>query len=266
MRFVDRLSKAIASADSFLCVGLDPDLERMPAGIPRTPEGVLEFNIRIIDATKEFAAAFKPNAAFYEAMGHQGVWVLEETRKAIPSDRIALLDAKRGDIGNSSTKYAEAVFDTMGFDAVTVSPYLGRESLLPFLERPDRGAFVLSRTSNPTAGEVQKAHTGGVALYVAIARMVAEMDGDNGGLVVGATVPGAFEAVREVAPGIPLLIPGVGAQGGELAPAVRAAEHGPVLINSSRGIIYASSGSDYAEAARSASEKLTSDIRSTRGG
>ncbi len=264
MRFVDRLSKSIAAVDSYLCVGLDPDLSRMPEGIPRTPEGVLEFNIRMIDATKDIAAAYKPNAAFYEAMGHQGVWVLEETRRAIPSDRIALLDAKRGDIGNSSQKYAEAVFDTMGFDAVTVSPYLGRESLIPFLERPDRGAFVLSRTSNPTAGEVQKAHTGGMSLYVAIANMVAEMDGVNAGLVVGATVPGAIDEVRAAAPGIPLLIPGIGAQGGELGPAVKAAAQGPVLINSSRGIIYASSGTDYADAARKAAWNLAEDMRKAR--
>ena len=264
MRFVDRLTRVIESTGTFLCVGLDPDLERMPEGVPKTPEGVLEFNLRIIEATREFAAAYKPNAAFYEALGHQGVWVLEETRRAIPSDRIALLDAKRGDIGNSSKKYAEAIFDRMGFDAVTVSPYLGRESLLPFMERIDRGAFVLTRTSNPTAGEVQKAHTGGDPLFVAIARMVAEMDDGNGGLVVGATVPGAFEAVREVAPGIPLLIPGIGAQGGDLTGSVKAAEFGPVLINSSRGIIYASSGEDYFKAARAAADRVTNQIRSIR--
>ncbi|HID73527.1 MAG TPA: orotidine-5'-phosphate decarboxylase, partial [Thermoplasmata archaeon] len=197
MNFTDRLVRAIEARGTLLCVGLDPDPDRLPAGVPQTPEGVLEFLLRIIETTREHAAAYKPNAAFFESMGHEGMWILEEIRRAIPGDHIAILDAKRGDISNTARMYARAAFDRMGFDAITVNPYLGRAALLPFLERPDRGAFVLCRTSNPGADEVQMVRCGGVPLYIAIARMVAEMDGTNAGLVVGATAPEALVAVRE---------------------------------------------------------------------
>ncbi|MCI0496960.1 MAG: orotidine-5'-phosphate decarboxylase [Thermoplasmata archaeon] len=262
--FRDRLNAAIGSSGSLLCVGLDPDPDHLPAVVPRTPEGVLEFCLRTVEATREHAAAFKPNAAFFEAMGHEGVWVLEEVRRAIPRDRIAILDGKRGDIGNTARMYATAIFDRMGFDAATVSPYLGRESLLPFLERRDRGTFVLCRTSNPTAGEVQNARTGDVPLYIAIARMAAEMGDGNAGLVVGATVPEAIAEVRRIAPAAPLLVPGVGAQGGDLAAPAAASGTGPVLINASRSIIYASGEGDYAEAAGRAAAEMAERIANAR--
>ena len=260
MRFADRLARAIGSSGSLLCVGLDPDPERLPAGVERTPEGVLGFCEATIEATRAHAAAFKPNSAFFEAMGHEGIRALEGVRRAIPGDRIAILDAKRGDIGNTARFYAAAAFEGMGFDAVTVSPYLGRESILPFLERADRGAFVLCRTSNPTAVEVQGARVGDAPLYISIAKMVAAMGDGNAGLVVGATDPGAIAEVRHVAPETPLLVPGVGAQGGEIGAAAEASATGPVLINASRSVIFASDGEDHAEAAGRAAEDLADAI------
>lgn len=265
MRFRDRLKQAIEGSNTLLCVGLDTDLDRLPAGVRRTPEGVLEFNMKVIRATLPHTAGYKLNSAFYEAMGHQGAWVLQQTRRMIPKEKIAILDAKRGDIGNSSRKYAYSVFDVMDFDAVTVSPYLGRDSILPFLSRPDRGAFVLTRTSNPTSDEIQTARAGAVPLFVSIARMVAEIEEGNGGLVVGATQPEAFNEIREVAPDLPLLVPGVGKQGGGLEAPIKAHFSGPVLINSSRGIIYASSGEDYAEAAGIAAAELTARMHKKMG-
>ncbi len=256
-----------------LTVGLDTDPERIPESVARgsaPAERVVEFNRRIVEATAEVAAAYKPNAAFYEALGADGFRALEKTIAAIRMSApgaVVILDAKRADIGSTNAGYVTAAFDRLGADAVTVHPYLGGEALTPFLERAGKLIFVLARTSNPGAGEFQDLLTDGVPLYRHVARAVA---GDwnaqgNCGLVVGATYPEEMRAIREDVPvEMPILVPGVGAQGGDVVAVVaanRAAGSDAFLIAASRSIIYASSGKDFAEAARAAAESLDAEIR-----
>lgn len=245
-----------------LVVGLDPDLGRIPesaAANAEPAERVVEFNRRIVAATADLAAAYKPNAAFYEALGAEGFRVLGETiaviRDSAPEAAV-ILDAKRGDIGPTNAGYVAAAFDQLGADAVTVHPYLGGEALAPFLGRRDKLIFVLARTSNPGAGEFQDLVADGLPLYRYVARAVAAgwNAAGNCGLVVGATYPDEMRAVREDIPTeMPILIPGVGAQGGDVAAVVAAnrdAGSDAYLIAASRSIIYASSGEDFADAAR----------------
>ncbi len=241
------------AAGSLLCVGLDPHPERLeePAG---------DFCRRIIDATWESAVAFKPNAAFFEARGPEGLAELRQVIAHRPPGRLMLLDAKRGDIGSTAKAYARAVFETLGAGAVTVSPYLGGDSLAPFLADPARGAFALCHTSNPGADELQGLDVGGRMLYEEVARLAAERwnAAGNLGLVVGATYPDALERVRAIAPRLPILAPGIGAQGGDLEASVRAgidrAGRG-LLVSSSRGILFAG---DPAEAAKRLREAIDS--------
>jgi len=256
-----------------LVVGLDTDLERIPDSVApgaAAGERVVELNRRIVVATADLAAAYKPNAAFYEALGEEGFHVLEETvatiRDRAPGAAV-ILDAKRADIGSTNAGYVAAVFDQLGADAVTVHPYLGGEALAPFLDRRDKLVFVLARTSNPGAGELQDLVADGLPLYRHVARAVA---GDwnaagNCGLVVGATYPDELRAIREDVPAdMPILIPGVGAQGGDVIAVVaanREAGSGAFLIAASRSILYASAGEDFAEAARSAAQSLDAEIR-----
>jgi orotidine-5'-phosphate decarboxylase len=256
-----------------LTVGLDPVLERIPESIaPGAPgaERVVEFNRRIIEATADLAAAYKPNAAFYEALGRDGFAALEATIAAIREgapDAVVILDAKRADIGSTNAGYVTAAFDQLGADAITVHPYLGGEALAPFLERAEKLIFVLARTSNPGAGELQDLVADGAPLYRHVAGTVAGSwnAACNCGLVVGATYPEEMRAVREDVPAeMPILIPGVGAQGGDVAAVVaanRAAGSNAFLIAASRSIIYASSGEDFAEAARAAARSLDTEIR-----
>jgi orotidine-5'-phosphate decarboxylase len=232
---------------------------------------VVEFNRRIVEATAELACAYKPNAAFYEALGADGFRALSGTVAAIRAsapDAAVILDAKRADIGSTNAGYVAAAFEQLGADAVTVHPYLGGEALAPFLEREEKLVFVLARTSNPGAGELQDLTVdGGVPLYRHVARAVAGgwNAAGNCGLVVGATYPEELRAIREDVPAtMPILIPGVGAQGGDVASVVtanRAAGSDAYLIAASRSILYASPDSDFANAARTAAESLDREIR-----
>jgi len=256
-----------------LVVGLDTDPERIPLSVlpdAERAERVVEFNRRIVAATAGLAAAYKPNAAFYEALGADGFRALAATITAIRAEApgaAVILDAKRGDIGSTNSGYVTAAFDRLGADALTVHPYLGGEALAPFLGRGDRLVFVLARTSNPGAGEFQDLLADGVPLYRHVARAVARdwNAAGNCGLVVGATYPDELRAVREDVPaGMPILIPGAGAQGGDVAAAVaanREAGSDAYLIAASRSILYASGGENFADAARTAAEALNAEIR-----
>jgi orotidine-5'-phosphate decarboxylase len=256
-----------------LVVGLDSDPGRIPESVaPGAPpaERVVEFNRRIVEATAEVAAAYKPNAAFYEALGEDGFYALSETigtiRERAPGAAV-ILDAKRADIGSTNAGYATAAFEQLGADAITVHPYLGGEALAPFLERAEKLIFVLARTSNPGAGELQDLMADGIPLYRHVARAVAREwnSAGNCGLVVGATYPEEMRAIRDDVPAtMPILIPGVGAQGGDVGATVGAnvwAGSDAFLIAASRSIIYASAGEDFAEAARSAAQTLDAEIR-----
>jgi len=272
-----RLRRIQSKKDSAVCVGLDPDPDRMPRPLQKrsTLDATLVFCRQIVEATAEVAAAFKLNFAFFEALGPTGFQILGEVARLIPDDCLTIADAKRGDIGNSARFYARSIFDDLGFDACTVAPYMGRDAVEPFLARADKAAFVLARTSNPGAADLQEACTcgddtvegSGDPLYLHTARKVAEWSADapgTGGLVVGATAPAALEELRDACPTLPFLIPGVGAQGGDPEAVMRAAatERGPVLVNSSRSILYASDGADYAEAAGEAARELRDALQS----
>ena len=259
--FVQRIQRACESKRSLLCVGLDPDPQLMPVS------DVFEFNRAIIDATAGMAAAYKPNLAFYEALGMNGLNALERTVTHIrdfSADSLIIGDAKRGDIGPSARAYAHSMFRVWGFDAVTVNAWGGSDSIAPFLEDAERGVFVWCRGSNPGSGDFQdlevKTSEASAPLYVQMARSCLHWnEHGNVGLVVGATVPEQLATVRKLCGGMPFLVPGVGAQGGELAAAVRAgvnADGRLALINSSRGIIYASRGLDFASAAEQAASQL----------
>ncbi len=248
--FSQRLATATKDAESMLCVGLDPH----PGSVTGS---IVDHCKRIIDATAEYAAAFKPNSAFFEALGTGGWADLKSVIDHVPGNRIVLLDAKRGDMRSTAVAYAKAVFEVQGADAVTVNPYLGLEALEPFTADPARGAFVLCHTSNPGAAEFQTLEIDGEPLYIRVARACHAWDKHgNVGLVVGATYPDALAAVREVAPFLPILAPGVGAQGGDPTAAVAAgldAAGGGLLVSSSRSIFLAD---DPGAAARSMRDTL----------
>jgi orotidine-5'-phosphate decarboxylase len=250
--FVEKLDSAAQRNHSLLCVGLDPTHAQMPI------DDTAAFCISIIDATKDLVCGFKPNIAFFEAQGLPGLHALEQTMAAIPSDVPVILDAKRGDIGSTAVAYAHAAFEQWGADAVTTSPYLGRDSIEPFLAYKDRGVFILCRTSNPGGADFQSLQLategGAISLYEHVA-MQAQSWNINGniGLVVGATAPEELARVRALCPDMPILIPGVGVQGGDVEVAVRNgtdANGRRAIISSSRQVIYASKSADFAEAAR----------------
>ena len=263
--FTDRLDQAAKTTKSLVCVGLDPDPAKMP--IP----GVYEFNRSIIDATAEYVCAFKPNLAFYESMGLPGLRELEKTiehiRNSAPAT-IILGDAKRGDIGPSARAYAKAMFQVWGFDAITINAWGGEDTVTPFLDDDSKGVFVWCRGSNPGSADFQDVQIttkdGTMPLYRNMAISCNQWNTNgNLGLVAGATVPAQLAAIRDVCPSMPLLIPGVGAQGGDLEAAVKLGTDirgRAALINSSRGIIYASSGPDYADAAAQEANKLRENI------
>lgn len=263
--FLNRLRQIQAEKQTAVCVGLDPDPSRLPRplrdGRLRT-DAVREFCARIVDATAPYACAFKPNLAFFEALGPSGGVILSEVIAAIPDDCLVLADAKRGDIGHSARFYAQALYDDYGADACTVSPYLGRDSVAPFLEYEDTCTFVLARTSNDGAADLQEACTcDGVPLYLHVAQQAAEWSANaegTAGLVVGATAPEALAELRADCPTLPFLIPGVGAQGGDPVAVMDAAQtnEGLVLVNSSRSILYASEQEDYPDAAAEAARSL----------
>ena len=263
-KFLDKLETACESHRSLLCVGLDPDPERMPVA------DVFEFNRAIIDATNDLVCAYKPNMAFYEAMGLEGLKALKRTVgyiREVAGDVLVIGDGKRGDIGSSMKAYYKAMFEVWGFDALTVSPYLGGDSLLP-LPYEDKGIFVLCRTSNAGARDFQDMEVAVNGeereVYQHVALKCREWNtAGNVGLVVGATYPEELKLVREHCPDMAILIPGVGAQGGDLEEAVRWGTDSRgrlAIINSSRHVLYASSGEDFALAARKEAMRLRDGI------
>src|ERR1700690_284199 len=246
--FCERLERAPIATNSLVCVGLDPDLDKLPADLRDDPQPLLAFNRRIVDATLRTAAAYKQQIAFYSALGRENELVasIDYIRERAPA-ALVILDAKRNDIGNTAVAYAREAFDRYGADAVTVNPYMGEDSVLPFLARPDRGAILLCRTSNPGARDFQDLLVGGEPLYKRVADRAAAgwNEHRNLMLVVGATYPEEMAELRRAHPTVWFLVPGIGAQGGDLddtlAAGLNSAGTG-LLINSSRGIIYAGGG------------------------
>ncbi len=270
--FIARLERSWSRSDSLVCVGLDPEIERFPEHIAAQASPIFQFNKAIIDATADLVCAYKPQFAHYAA--YEAEDQLQRTIEYIQGtypDVPVILDAKRGDVGNTAERYAIEAFERYGADAVTVNPYLGTDSLEPFLRHAERGVIVLCRTSNPGARDLQDLMVDGGArrLYHVVAELAASQWNARGNclLVVGATYPQELAEVRRIVGDMPLLVPGVGAQGGDVAAAVRngqtAAGTG-LLISSSRGILYASGGEDFAQAARQATVRLREQINAHR--
>ena len=269
MNFIEKLTKVSRKNKSLLCIGLDPDQGRMPDKV-----SIFEFNKAIIEATADLVCAYKLNLAFYEALGNEGLDALKQTVSYIPDEIPTIGDAKRGDIGNTARAYARSIFDNFNFDATTVNPYLGFDSVEPFIQYREKGVFILCRTSNAGAGDFQdlRAEVKGSyhPLFEIVAMKVSQWNKHgNLGLVVGATYPEELKLIRQSHPDIPLLIPGIGAQGGDLASTIRYgvdSQGEKAIINSSRQIIYASPGKDFAQAARRAATELRDQINHHRSG
>lgn len=260
LTFLEKLCSCSDRHRSLLCVGLDPQLELMPQIVTSGPNPLLRFNREIIEATSDLVCAFKMNIAFYLAHGSEGWTALEETIGLIPSRIPTILDAKFGDIGNTSRMYARTAFETLAVDAVTVNPYLGGDAVAPFLDYEGKCTFVLCLTSNQGAADFQAVGADGTPLYQQVARKAVEWSRTGTcGLVVGATHADSLKLIRSIAPDLPFLVPGIGVQGGDLHAVLRDAvgdARAPVAVNVSRSVIYASSGSDFALAAREAAEEL----------
>jgi orotidine-5'-phosphate decarboxylase len=267
--FVDRLRMVQRRQGSALCIGLDVDPRRLPDGLDPDQRGIERFIRTIIEATADLACAYKPNLAFFEAMGEHGFAVLRSAVEAIPPEIITIADGKRGDIGTTAERYAAAIFEIYGFDAATLNPYQGHDSLEPYLTDRSRGGFILCKTSNPGSDDFQELICSDgekrAPLYEIVARRAVAWNGlGNVGLVVGATFPEQLSRVRAIAPELPILIPGVGAQGGDAAESVQrgAAPDGSLaVVNVARQILYASSGPDWAERARREAESLRDAMR-----
>ena len=269
-KLIAQLERSWDSSDSLVCVGLDPEIERFPEQIADQASPIFQFNKAIIDATADLVCAYKPQYAHYAA--YEAEDQLERTidyiHRSYPGIPV-ILDSKRGDVGNTAERYAIEAFERYHADAVTVSPYLGGDSLEPFLKYEDKGVIVLCRTSNPGAGEVQDLEIGGRKLFHVIAELASRRWNNRGNclLVVGATYPRELAEVREIVGNMPFLVPGVGAQGGDVALAVQNGQSAAgtgLIISSSRGILYASSGENFASAAREATQKLRDQINATR--
>jgi orotidine-5'-phosphate decarboxylase len=272
--FRNRLDDAVTRNQSLLCVGLDPELAKLPAALRsrHAEEALTTFLHRIIAATADLVCCYKPNLAFYLAHGVAGWNALLGLRAAIPAHIPMLLDAKFGDIGSTAEMYARSAYDVVKADALTVSPYVGGDALAPFFARPDRTAFVLCKTSNPGSGDLQDVPVeSGETVFLRMAERIREWGAAHGnvGAVVGATYPAQMAAIRAALPDAPLLVPGIGAQGGDLAGSVQAgmdARGAGILISASRSVLYASSGDDYAEAARAEAARLRDAINTARQG
>ena len=277
MKFEEKLVAAQQRNNSWLCVGLDIVASKMPLPLQNMDEPVLPFAREIIDATKDLVCAFKPNLGFFLAEGAAGMIALERLIHCVPPEIPVILDAKFGDIGSTAEQYARGAFDAFHADAVTLSPYVGADAIKPFLAYADKGVFVLARTSNPGASEFQSLivedeslNAPGSPLYEVVVRKATEWHRKGPGacgVVVGATYPQELKRIRSLAPDLPFLVPGVGAQGGDLAATVR---HGPTtgglgpVVNASRSILYASGRKDFAEAARAAAIQLRDEINTMR--
>ena len=273
MQFIDQLRAAATQNNSLLCVGLDPEPARFPGAMQGDASKIYDFCAAIVDATHDVVNSFKPQIAYFAA--HRAEDQLEKLmahmRQVAPHVPV-ILDAKRGDIGSTAEQYAKEAFERYGADAVTLSPFMGFDSVAPYLAYPGKGAFLLCRTSNPGGDDLQNQRLASVdgqpLLYEHIARLAQGPWNKNGqlGLVVGATYPAEIERVRALAPTVPLLIPGVGAQGGDAAATVRAGwrPNGPIVVNSSRAILYASNGADFAAAARREAIKTRDMLQAAR--
>ena len=279
MKFLDLLARAERQNASMLCVGLDPEPTKFPDHIKGDANKIYDFCAAIVDATADLAIAFKPQIAYFSAHRAEGQLerLMEHMRRVAPHVPI-ILDAKRGDIGSTAEQYAMEAFERYGADAVTLSPFMGFDSVQPYLKHHEKGAFLLCRTSNPGGDDLQNQRLASVdgqpLLYEHVARLAQGPWNLNGqlGLVVGATYPKEIERVRALAPTLPLLIPGVGAQGGDAAATVKAAMSGPqgeaagrIIVNSSRAILYASSGPDYTQAARRVALQTREVLNAARG-
>ncbi len=250
---------------SFLCIGLDTDLAKIPTHLQDHPDAIFEFNKQIIDATHDLCVAYKPNIAFYEMLGSKGWDILGRTLDYIPDENFTIADAKRGDIGNTSKYYAETFFKTMDFDAVTIAPYMGQDSVEPFLGFPGKWAIILALTSNVGAGDFQmKTYNEGAPLYKDVLEISSGWGTEENIMyVVGATRAEMFSEVRQVVPNHFLLVPGVGAQGGSLGEIAGVGMNSDcgLLVNSSRGVLYAGDGEDFAAMARAEAEKLQQEMK-----
>ena len=266
MKVSDRLRGMNEDKKSILCVGLDSDISLIPDFLFREANPLLAFNKAIIEATAPYAVAYKLNTAFYEVLGQRGWNVMEQTLKYLPENVIKIADAKRGDIGNTSNFYARAFFETLPFDCITVNPYMGRDSVLPFLSYPNKMVFILALTSNEGAHDFQFSFDGTSKLYEKVIQKSLEWQRSGVGevgFVVGATQAEHLESVRNIAPNTTLLIPGIGAQGGSLQDVCQYGNYpdGNLLINISRSIAFATRGLDFKEAAQQEAQKIHQEIQ-----
>jgi orotidine-5'-phosphate decarboxylase len=270
MTFISTLEAAWQSNNSLLCVGLDPDPEKLPIHLRGRPDATFNFCKGIVDATADVACCFKPQIAYFAAQSAEGalerlIVHIHEKHPGIP----VILDAKRGDIGSTAEQYAKEAFERYGADAVTVNPYMGRDSVEPWLAYADKGVILLCRTSNPGGSDLQSLDVGGEKLYERVARLVATEWNSTGqcALVLGATFPAEIARVREIVGDLPLLVPGIGAQGGDVEATLKAGKTKQgtgLMINSSRAILYASKGRDFADAARKVALQTRDEINRWR--
>ena len=261
---LERLRSRVDALGAPLCLGLDPHPDDLPDGIRRDAAGIETFARGVLHAAGPHAAAVKINVAFFEAFGSDGWAALERIRRDVPAELVCILDAKRGDIGPTAERYAEALLGRLDADAVTLSPYLGEDAITPFLARSDRMVYILARTSNPSAGRLQGLEADAAPIHIAVARWVSATWTDGrAGLVVGATEPDELRRVRAAAPGPGFLVPGVGAQGGDLATAIATCQGAwaPGLVNVSRAIAGASPGADWRNAAGAAARAWADRMR-----
>lgn len=261
-----QLTAEILRKKSFLCVGLDVDMDKVPSAFRNSPTALVDFSKAIIDATVDYAVAYKPNIAFFETYGVEGMAALKEVidyLNAKHPEIFTIADAKRGDIGNTSTRYAKAYFDTLGFDSITVAPYMGKDSIEPFLAFEDKHTILLALTSNPGSNDFQRLETNGKPLFQSVLETAKTWEGsDQLMYVVGATRADALTDIRKIVPDAFLLVPGVGAQGGSLAEVATYGLNKEVglLVNSSRGIIYASQEEDFANVASRAAKAMQEEM------
>jgi len=271
LKFIQKLDAICQKNQSLLCVGLDPEYEKLPKFLCENHgvSAIFEFNKQLIDATADLVCAYKPNLAFYEALGPAGLEALYKTIEYIPKEIVTLADAKRGDLNNTARQYAKALFEFYKFDSATINPLMGYDSIAPYLKYSDKLIFLLARTSNPGATDFQELECSGKPLYEHIARKAYEWNtGKNIGLVVGATAPKELSAIRKIiGEEMPILLPGVGAQSGDLAQSIKnglGAHKGRLLVNVSRDVIFASSEKDFAQAARRRAKHWRDQINSNR--
>jgi orotidine-5'-phosphate decarboxylase len=252
--FNNRLNMLISNKSSFLCIGLDPDIDKIPAHLKYEKNPLNIFTEKIIEATKDLVVAYKANMAFYESESINGLETLQNLCTLIPKDVLLILDGKRGDIENTARKYVKAYFSDMNADAITINPYMGYDSVKPFIQDAQKGVFILALTSNPGANDFQNLQVGKDSLYQYVARKALEWNKNNNcGLVVGATDMEGFEIIRHTTPDLPILVPGIGAQGGDMEKVIQIGRDRAgtgMLINIGRDILYASDGKDFAEKAR----------------